>query len=155
MYSKIMVPLDGSQLAECVFPHVEALAKGCQAKEILFVRAYNPLPYPVGAGEMTLSPRELESLSASAKAGAEDYIRGAAERFRRAGFAAKGEALAGPVAETLADAIVKNGIDLVVIATHGRSGIKRWVWGSIADRLLRGSCAPVLMVRAPGCVPGI
>ena len=46
-------------------------------------------------------------------------------------------------------------IDLIVIATHGRSGVSRWVWGSVADRILRSSCVPVLMVRAPGCVPGI
>jgi nucleotide-binding universal stress UspA family protein len=42
-----------------------------------------------------------------------------------------------------------------VIATHGRSGISKWVWGGVADRILRSSCVPVLMVRAPGCVPGI
>ena len=43
----------------------------------------------------------------------------------------------------------------LVIATHGRSGVSRWVWGSVADRILRSACVPVLMVRAPGCVPGI
>jgi nucleotide-binding universal stress UspA family protein len=46
-------------------------------------------------------------------------------------------------------------VDLIIIATHGRSGVSRWVWGSVADRILRSSCVPVLMVRAPGCVPGI
>jgi nucleotide-binding universal stress UspA family protein len=154
MYSKIMVPLDGSELAECVFAPVEALAKGCQTGEIVFARAYNPFPYPIGAGEMTLSPRDLEALSASVKASAEDYIREVTERFRRGGFKVKGEVLVGPVAEALADYIAQNGIDLVVIATHGRSGVSRWVWGSVADRILRHSCAPVLMIRAPGCFPG-
>jgi nucleotide-binding universal stress UspA family protein len=47
------------------------------------------------------------------------------------------------------------GFDLVIIATHGRSGVSRWVWGSVADRLLRAVCIPILMVHAPGCVPGI
>jgi len=46
-------------------------------------------------------------------------------------------------------------VDLIVIATHGRSGVSRWVWGSVADRILRSACVPVLMVRAPGCFPGI
>ncbi len=43
--------------------------------------------------------------------------------------------------------------DLIIMATHGRSGVSRWVWGSVADRILRAACVPVLMVRAPGCVP--
>ena len=59
------------------------------------------------------------------------------------------------VAEDVANYASKTGADLIVIATHGRSGPSRWVWGSIADRILRSSCVPVLMVRAPGCVPGI
>ena len=55
----------------------------------------------------------------------------------------------------LADYATKNQVDLIVIATHGRSGVSKWVWGSVADRTLRSACIPVLMVRAPGCVAGI
>jgi len=62
--------------------------------------------------------------------------------------------LKGNPAESLADYASKNKVDLIVIATHGRSGVSRWVWGSVADRLLRSACVPVLMVRAPGCFPG-
>ena len=58
------------------------------------------------------------------------------------------EVLVGRVAESLADYTETKGIDLIVIATHGRSGISRWVRGSIADRVLRFSPVPVLMVRA-------
>ena len=65
------------------------------------------------------------------------------------------EVLSGNPADSIADYATKNEIDLIIIATHGRSGISRWVWGSVADRILRSSCVPVLMVRAPGCVPGI
>jgi nucleotide-binding universal stress UspA family protein len=63
--------------------------------------------------------------------------------------------MVGKVAESIADYATKNGVDLIIIATHGRSGVSRWVWGSVADRVLRSACVPVLMVRAPGCVPGI
>ena len=65
------------------------------------------------------------------------------------------EVLEGNPAHTLAEYAEKNQFDLLVIATHGRSGVSRWVWGSVADRILRSACVPVLMVRAPGCVPGI
>jgi len=49
----------------------------------------------------------------------------------------------------------KNGFELIIIATHGRSGLTRWVLGSVADRVLRSACVPVLMIRAPGCEPSI
>jgi len=61
--------------------------------------------------------------------------------------------LSGRAAETLAEYATRNEVDLIVIATHGRSGVSRWVMGSVADRLLRSVNAPVLMVRAPGCGP--
>jgi len=56
----------------------------------------------------------------------------------------------GLVADCIADYAQENGIDLIVMATHGRSGVKRWVRGSIADKVLRSSNIPVLMIRAPG-----
>jgi nucleotide-binding universal stress UspA family protein len=65
------------------------------------------------------------------------------------------EVLEGKVAETLADWVEKNNVDLIIIASHGRSGISRWMMGSVADRILHSVCAPVLMIRAPGCIPGI
>jgi nucleotide-binding universal stress UspA family protein len=55
----------------------------------------------------------------------------------------------------IADYASKNDVDLIIIATHGRSGVSRWVWGSVADHILRSACVPVLMIRAPGCVAGI
>ena len=60
------------------------------------------------------------------------------------------EVIAGNVADSLIDYAEDNDIDLILIATHGRSGVSRWVRGSIADRILRASRIPVLMVRAPG-----
>jgi nucleotide-binding universal stress UspA family protein len=65
------------------------------------------------------------------------------------------EVLFGKTAPSLAEYANKNKVDLVVIATHGRSGVSRWVMGSVADRLLRSLHTPVLMVRAPGCTPSI
>lgn len=59
----------------------------------------------------------------------------------------------GRSADMINEYATKNGVDLIIMATHGRSGISRWVWGSVADRVLRSSSVPVLIVRAPGCVP--
>jgi nucleotide-binding universal stress UspA family protein len=155
MYKKVLVPLDGSKLAECVLPHMEALAKGCQAASIQFVQVYAPFQIPPSMEAVPLKQAEIDAISAQGKKVAEDYIQGVASRFDAGTAKAEGIVLLGAVTETLADYIAKNDVDLVVIATHGSSGVSRWVWGSVADRLLRASCAPVMMVRAPGCYPGI
>jgi len=58
-------------------------------------------------------------------------------------------------AEAIVGCAEEHGCDLIVMASHGRSGVSRWAYGSVADKVLRMSCIPVLMIRAPGCVLGI
>ncbi len=156
MYNKILVPLDGSKLAECVLPHVEALAKGCQVKEVEFVRVFEPFRMP-NAGEFVMSEKEIGKLDAEHKADAEKYVQEVTRSHQTNGVKASGRVIKRTegVAEDVAEYAKKSGSDLIVIATHGRSGPSKWVWGSVADRILRSSCVPVLMVRAPGCVAGI
>jgi nucleotide-binding universal stress UspA family protein len=153
MYRKILVPLDGSELAECVLPHVEALAKVPQVQEVVFVRVFEPFRIP--PSDYVVNDEEIARIEAENKAAAEKYLKELVEGVHLDGIQQRWEVLRGRVAETLADYANKNNMDLIVIATHGRSGVSRWVWGSVADRVLRSSCVPVLMVRAPGCVPGL
>ncbi len=153
MYQKIMVPLDGSKLAECVFQHVAALAGGCRVNDIVLIRVVEPFYQPTQ--EFVLSPDEIVKAEEEMRAAAEDYLRRVMETVKFNGVNVRSEILTGRAAEVLADYATQHGVDLIVIATHGRSGVSRWVWGSVADRILRSACVPVLMVRAPGCVPGI
>lgn len=158
MYQKIMVPLDGSELAECVFPHLEAITTGCKIAEVVFVRVLNPVQLPASVptdGILGFSEEKLEQLEAQRQQAAEAYLKKIVESARLEGVALSYEVLKGSVANTLAHWAENNEVDLVVIASHGRSGISRWVMGSVADRVLRAACVPVLMIRAPGCVPGI
>jgi len=150
-----MVPLDGSELAECVLPHVEALAKGCQAKEVILVRAFVPFRAVNIGGEYVPNEKEITRIDADFKAEAQDYLEKVAERLNLSGIAARWAILTGKPSEILSDFAKADNCDLIIMATHGRSGVSRWVWGSIADRILRSACVPVLMVRAPGCYPGI
>jgi len=156
MYKKIVVPLDGSELAECVFPHLETIAKGCQSPEVIVVRTVEPLTVPYGreVAQFT-SLEQVEAFETHQKVDAEKYLKEVVARLKKNGVNARAEVVYGKAVESLSDYVTKNDVDLVIIATHGRSGISRWVWGSVADRLLRSLCVPVLMVRAPGCVPGI
>jgi nucleotide-binding universal stress UspA family protein len=153
MYKKIMVPLDGSVLAECVFPHVAAMAEGGQVKEIVFVRVVEPFHQPTG--DFVIDQRQIAKIEAENRLEGETYLKKVVSGQRYAGVSVQSQVLFGRVAEGLADFAEKNQVDLTVIATHGRSGVSRWVWGSVADRILRSSCVPVLMVRAPGCVVGV
>ena len=82
MYKKIVVPLDGSALAECVLSHVEALAKGCLVKDIIFVRAVEPFLYPTYAGELTITPKEINQINTENKLAAENYLKQLAGRFK-------------------------------------------------------------------------
>ncbi len=156
MYKRIMVPLDGSKLAECVLPHVETVSKGCDSPEVLLVQAVEPIAIPYGRETAKITSMEqLKAFEAHHKAEAEKYLKKIAVRLGKAGVNARAYILYGKAAEVLSDFASKNAIDLVIIATHGRSGISHWVWGSVADRLIRSVCTPVFIVRAPGCVPGI
>jgi nucleotide-binding universal stress UspA family protein len=154
MYETILVPLDGSNLAECVLPHVETLVRGCQTTRVIFVRAVEPLRKSMG-GEHVFSEAEVQKVETESRAWAEIYLKNIIATGRYEGAMAESVVLNGDVAETIAEYATRNNVDLIVIATHGRSGVSRWVWGSVADRILRSACVPVLMVRAPGCVAGI
>lgn len=153
MYQTILVPLDGSKLAECVLPHVEASIRGSQAKRVIFVRVVEPFHQPTG--DFVIDQNQVEKVEAEHKLVAEKYLKEITGQVKHEGLRVESAVLYGRVFETLAEFAEKNKADLIVIATHGRSGVSRWVWGSVADRMLRSSCVPVLMVRAPGCVPGI
>jgi nucleotide-binding universal stress UspA family protein len=155
MYKKIMVPLDGSELAECVLPHVEAMAKGNQVDKIVFVRVVEPFEMAPTGEEYVFTQEDRKRIESERKSAAEDYLRKLLEHLKYDGTRLGSEIVEGKVPESLAEYAEKNEMDLIVIATHGRSGISKWVLGSVADRILRSSCVPVLMVRAPGCVPGI
>lgn len=154
MYKKIMVPLDGSELAECVLPHVETLIEGCRVNHIVFVRVVQPAA-AFYSGDYPMSPELLKERETAWKKAAQDYLDQVVNRLKHKSTGLHSEILVGNVADSLADFIEKNDFDLILIATHGRSGVKRWVRGSIADKVLRASNIPVLMVRAPGSEGGI
>jgi len=154
MYQHIMVPLDGSELAECVLPHVEAIAGGCNVTNVTLIRTITPF-HLYAYAEDKLPVNEHKRLEALHMDKARVYLESIVARLKEKGITAQSKVLIGSEVNELVDYVAKNGVDLIVISTHGRSGISRWVWGSVADRLLRASCVPVMMVRAPGCVVGI
>ena len=151
MYRKILVPVDGSQLAECVFPHLEALVRGCvEPPEVVFVTVLEPMRVSYG-GDFVFPEEDVRRLEAEHMKEAGEYLERVVSARKGKGMKASHAILKGQAAETIADYAAKHGVDIIVLATHGRSGVTRWVLGSVADRLVRSSCIPVLLVRAPGC----
>ena len=154
MYQHIMVPLDGSELAECVFPHVESIGTGCNVNRVTLVRVVHLLGV-YGYTDYRFSPADRKDIEAKGKENALKYLEQVEARLKEKGIATDSVCLLGDTVEELVNYASNNEVDLIVISTHGHSGISKWVWGNIADRLLRSAHVPVLMVRAPGSVPGI
>ena len=154
IYKKILVPLDGSDLAECVLPHVESIAEGRGVQEVIFLRVVEPFQQ-ICDFEGCVSQETMNSIDVDSKAAAESYLSQLTKRTKYGGVSVKSEVISGIPEESIADYAAKYSIGLITISTHGRSGISRWSWGNVADRVLRSTCVPILMVRAPGCVPGI
>jgi len=132
---------------------VESIAKGCGVKNVILVRALEP--YVSSYAQVYLSDDQRKEADARAEMAAREYLDQAASRVKLDGVEVQKQFINGSPAESIAEYATKNEVDLIIISTHGRSGISRWVWGSVADRILRSACVPVLMVRAPGCVPNI
>ena len=148
MLKKILLPLDGSALAEKALPYARALAEKYEA-ELIIVRVVQPVPvysdYGTAAYEAILNAerQEIEAYLAQIKknlAGLQTPIRTVAR-----------EDLA--VAEAIIELACQEKVDLIVMSTHGRSGISRWIHGSVATKVLQHAPCPVLLVRATGLKP--
>ena len=143
MYKRIVVPLDGSPLAEQALAHATAQAERFEA-EIVILKVLEPLP------EATLtspaSVQRAEQLSAQL---ARDYLERIADRIREKGITAKVVLLEGKPYVEIVQYAEQPEVDMIVMSTRGHSGWSRWLLGSVADRVVRGANVPVLLVQCP------
>ena len=140
MFKRILVPLDGSSLAEAVLPQVQELAKALGA-ELFLVRAAAAHVFP------GVDPTE-EEVDVVQKA--EAYVAEVAGRLHDAGIPVHTAVRYGEAAEEILGHIGDNAVDLVAMSTHGRSGLSRLVLGSVAEQVVRHATVPVLLMRARG-----
>ncbi|MBN1376676.1 MAG: universal stress protein [Dehalococcoidia bacterium] len=149
MYDRIVVPLDGSPLAECVVPHIEALAKSPEC-EVQLVTVVEPVDIPT-KGKIALSDEDLQQIYKDQEKDAHTYLNQIIDRLSKSDIQTRPLILRGKPAETLVEYIYNNSIDLLIMATHGRSGITKLFWGSIAEKVIRAVNIPVLLVKADPC----
>ena len=143
MYKKILVPLDGSELAEVVFTYAKEFAARFDLEVVLL---YVSPPEQSGFVPMHRSYIEHAAEIVSRQTHEVQVKIGVREGGRV--VVARSELVTGYPAEEIMRYADENAIDIIVMATHGRSGIRRWAIGSVADKVIRASNVPVLLVRA-------
>jgi nucleotide-binding universal stress UspA family protein len=142
----VLVPLDGSELAASVLPTVVEIANTLDL-EVVLCRAYE-IDQSAYYGRDEFVPN-YDGLLGQLKENAEDYLNKAADSLKRAGFnKVSCIALAGSGAEQIADYSRQHPDAMVVMCTHGRSGVSRWVLGSVTEKVVRHSSDPVLVLHA-------
>ena len=173
-YNKIVVPLDGSKLAEIALSHVEEIAAGCHVAEIALVSVTESLKVQVprsepleavSAGGFERTRGGLEGLTGRMYIGdsvplmkvpvvvgrmakaAKSYLAKIAGEMEKKGLSPKVNVLVGNVAEQIVQFADEENADLIVMASHGRSGVSHWALGSVAEKVFRASDIPVLLVK--------
>lgn len=149
MYQKILVPLDGSELAEHALVQVRNLAGGGFVGEVILLSVVEI--DLMGLSTAHTRSIDLPGLRKAHMEKSQKYLEGVQSRLSAEGMKVKTETLEGRPAQAIVDYSKKNSVDLIVIATHGYSGMKRLMFGSVALRVLHDAHAPVLLVRPESC----
>jgi len=141
---RILVPLDGSRLAEGILPVVSAVARALDSRIILF---QVPIAYVSSSmtGDWYLP---IQGALETAEKDAQTYLDRLAGQLAEEGLAATTALSVGSVAACIVEYAEAHDVDLIAMCTHGRTGLARWALGSVADRVLRAGTTPLLLVRA-------
>jgi len=145
MYRKILVPLDGSKVAEGVLPHAKALAYSEGAELILLTVGANPA-LDFAFSDPGLAQQAVEEQEDRSK----KYITEIEGQLKSAGFKTSTLLRVGSIADVILGVAEELQVDVIAMSTHGRTGPARWLLGSIAERVVRNSKVPVLLIRAAG-----
>ena len=149
MYKKILVPLDGSKLAECALPHALSIAKAFKA-EIVLVSVTERVPGGVLMDDPSKPSGETVIPEATGKLQkqAQKYLDRVAKNLEPEGIKISTDVQLWQPAQGIMDSAWLYKCDMIVMASHGRSGISKWTHGSTAEKVFRATNIPVLMIRA-------
>lgn len=142
MYKKILVPLDGSPLAEAVLPHAQALAKS-EGAEIVIMR----VPVTPSMEFLARNPAMAEKIIEEMEEETQEYLKIETEVLKKGGTKVSSVMREGPIPETILSVADETHADVIAMSTHGRSGIQRWLMGSVADRVVHHAHIPVMLIH--------
>jgi len=150
MFKRILVPLDGSTRAERAIPVAARIAR-TSGGTVILVHAVNVAIgfWPSLAGEAT----SVQSAFEADQAAAEEYLAAIKQAPELAGITTETRVLSGPVSEAILAVAESSQADLMVLCSHGYTGMTRWALGSVAEKVARYALVPVLVLREAGPVP--
>ena len=143
MYKTILAPLDGSKRAEAILSHLEKLAQS-NSSRVIFMQVVEPVLIAAGADFAIQTKEEYEVLEKQA----EEYLAGLKGEFREIGIDARAFVTHGPVVEAIISAAERENAELIMIASHGRTGLSRVFYGSVAAGVLHRVDRPLLLIRS-------
>jgi nucleotide-binding universal stress UspA family protein len=143
MYKRVLVPLDGSALAESILPFVEQVAGPLDAEVVLLSVIEPPSAGEVVASAGVVSPDAWRVREVEVK----QYLAGVEQRLSAKGLRVQRRLQMGRAAHEILATATAAGADLIAMTTHGRSGIVRLLFGSVAEAVLRASPVPLLLFR--------
>ncbi len=147
MYRKMLVPLDTSGFAECVLDHVSEIATTRVIPDVVLLSVVEP----IGASATAyLGSSDVKISEERAVASATQYLATVKSKLSLKSNVTT-VVMLGVAVDVILDYIDNNGVDIVILSSHGRSGVSRWLLGSTADKLLRRSPVPVFLVPAVAC----
>jgi nucleotide-binding universal stress UspA family protein len=146
MYQHILVPLDGSKLAEQAIPHARKLAQPPAHISLLRAMPQEYIAAVEQAGRYT-SKFSTEETLAKAEAEERAYVERVAQDLQQEGYTVSTQITRRGAAEAIVEYASRHGVELIVIASHGRSGIQRWILGSVTQKVLHSAHIPVLVIR--------
>jgi nucleotide-binding universal stress UspA family protein len=147
-FKKILVPLDGSPFSEASIPYVKELAKGTGG-EIVLLRVSEPPILPADRSP-AIKPswgEYRDILMAEIQRQALEYLQKVKTELEKSGAKVSAQAILGKTTEIILQVAQKEDVNLVAMTTHGRTGISRWVYGSVATRIVEESLQPILLIR--------
>ena len=151
MYKKILAPMDGSPFSECTIEHVKEIARGCNIPEVVFLFVVDIAKNAYWAADVAPNVQILQQAEEAQKEGAQSYLKKVVAKAKKDGLMVKGVVVEGNPADSIIEYAQKNGVDLIVMSTHGRSGVSRFAMGSVTDKVIRTAAAPVLVVTPAEC----
>ncbi|MGD0794543.1 MAG: universal stress protein [Dehalococcoidales bacterium] len=152
MFEKVVVPLDGSKVGEAALPVIRHMAERCPPDskvQVTLIGVITLLRHWVVVGEASAPVSYTEEELSLIKSRVTDYLKTTGESLKSDNIDVNIIVASGNAAEEILKAADRVKAELIAMSTHGRSGLRRLAFGSITDKVLRGSRVPVLMVRAP------
>lgn len=146
MYKRILVPLDGSERAEAIMPHVIELAQ-CGNGAVILLHVVEPEPLLVSPYD-PLTYRESNEAIAQQMQEAQTYLEAKCDHLHQFGLEATCQVEHGPVIESILKTAKAEAVDLIAMASHGRTGLARVLFGSVATGILQKAQQPLLLIRA-------